>query len=105
VRDEAGLRGFEHCERAAGTKVKQATAVGGDMLVVTRAEAEKGAELVVASTEPIGGPERLEAPHTSDPAPHAAVVLLDSSIANGKTGPARWPWWSAPRSGSRPRRR
>jgi len=47
--------------------MKQTTAVGGNMLVVTGAETEKGAEFVVSSAEPIGGTEFLEAPHTSDP--------------------------------------
>ncbi len=44
--------------------MEQTAAVGGDMLVVAGAEAEKGAELVIPSTEPLGGPECLEAPHT-----------------------------------------
>ena len=56
--------------------MKQTAAVGGDRLAMAGAEAEKGAELVIASTEPLGGPECLEAPHTSDPAFDAPVILL-----------------------------
>jgi hypothetical protein len=63
--------------------MKQTAAVGGNMLVVTSTETEKGAELVIASAEPLGRPERLEAPHTSDPAFHAAVVLLDPVVQVG----------------------
>src|SRR3954453_8795844 len=36
---------------------------------------------------------------------HVAVVLLDSPIANDKTGPVRWSGRSASRSGLRPRHR
>src|SRR5215212_608200 len=62
------------------TEMEQSAAVGGNVLAVAGAEAEKGAELVIASTEPRGGPEILEAPHTSDPAFHAAVVLLEPTV-------------------------
>ena len=61
--------------------------IGGDVLVVAIATTEKGAELVVPSTEPRGGPGGLEAPHTSDPAFHVAVVLLEPVISVG-AGPA-----------------
>jgi hypothetical protein len=37
--------------------MKQSAAVGGDVLAVAGAGAEKGTELVIASTEPRGGPE------------------------------------------------
>ena len=53
MRDEFGLRGLEHCEGAAGTtEVKQAAAVGRDVLIVVGSGAEEVAEFVVASTEP-----------------------------------------------------
>ena len=60
--------------------MEQSAAVGGDVLVVAGAGAEKGAELVIASTEPLGGPEGLEAAHTSDPAFHAPMILLQPII-------------------------
>lgn len=63
--------------------MEQSAAVGGNGLAVAGAEAEKGAELVIASTEPIGRPEILEAPHTSDPAFHAAVILLQPVVLVG----------------------
>jgi hypothetical protein len=40
--------------------MKQTATVGGDMLVVTSAGTEKGAELIVSSTEPLGRTECLE---------------------------------------------
>src|SRR5919202_2366561 len=63
--------------------MEQSAAVGGNVLAVASAEAEKGAELVIASTEPRGGPEILEAPHTSDPTFHAPVILLQSVVLVG----------------------
>src|SRR3954466_10899416 len=63
--------------------MKQTTAVGGNMLVVTGAETEKGAEFVVSSAEPIGGTEFLEASHTSDPTFQAAMILLKPVIFIG----------------------
>jgi hypothetical protein len=47
--------------------MKQSAAVGGDVLVVAIATAEKGAEFIVSSTEPLRGPDLLEPAHTSDP--------------------------------------
>jgi len=45
--------------------MEQPAAVGRDVLAVAGAEAEKGAELVIPWTEPLGGPEEpyLEADH------------------------------------------
>src|SRR5919202_227145 len=63
--------------------MEQSAAVGGNVLAVAGAEAEKGAELVIASTEPRGRSERLEAPHTSDPAFYAAVILLQPVVLVG----------------------
>src|SRR4051812_9078406 len=63
--------------------MKQTLAVGGNMLVVTGAETEKGAEFVVSSAEPIGGTKFLEAPHTSDPTFQAAMILLKPVIFIG----------------------
>src|SRR3954466_123505 len=54
VKAEFSLRCFENSEHTASTtQVKQATAAGGDVLVVVGAGAEEVAELVVASTEPL----------------------------------------------------
>jgi len=72
------LQNCEHSGRT--TKVKQAATAGWDMLVMTSAEAEKSAELVVPSTEPIGRAERLEPSHTSDPTFDAPVVLLQAVV-------------------------
>jgi hypothetical protein len=60
--------------------VEQAAAVGGDMLVVAGAGAEKVAELVIAPAVALGGGEALEAAHTSDPSFDAAVVLLETIV-------------------------
>jgi hypothetical protein len=63
--------------------MEQMATTGGNMLVVTGAEAEERAELVVSSTEPLGRTECLEAPHTSDPAFDAPVILLEPIILVG----------------------
>ena len=60
--------------------VEQATAVGGDMLVVAGAGAEEVAELVVAPTEALGGGEAPEAAHASDAAFDAAMVLFQAVV-------------------------
>ncbi len=105
-RTEFCLRRLEDGERSrSATEVKQATAVGGDVLVVAGLEAEEAAEFVMASAEPLRRTEALEAAHTSDAAFDAPMILLDSPIANDKSGPARWPGPLASRSGSRPRHR
>ena len=56
--------------------MEQATAAGGDVLVVAGAKARDVAEHVVASTEPLRRGEALGAPHTSCAPCHAAAVLL-----------------------------
>jgi hypothetical protein len=58
--------------------MKQPTAAGGNRLTRAGAQPENGAEFVIASIEPLGGRERLEALHPSDPTFDALVVLLDS---------------------------
>ena len=73
------LQDFEHS--GCTTKMKQAAAAGGDMLVVTSAEAKKGTEFVIPSAEPCGGIEFLEAAHISDPAFDAPVILLQSVVS------------------------
>src|SRR3954471_21605620 len=80
VKVEFSLRCFENSEHTAGTtQVKQATAAGGDVLVVAGAGAEEVAELVIASTEALRGCEALEPAHTSRAPFHAPVVLLQSA--------------------------
>ena len=87
VKAKFSLRRFENSERAGGTtEVKQATAAGGDILVVAGAGAEKVAELIVASTEALRRCEALEASHTSY-APFDAPVILLKPVIMG---------WSAP---------
>src|SRR5215211_8223659 len=68
---------------SCATEMEQAAAISGDVLVVAIATAEKGAELVVASAEPIRGVECLEAAHTSDPAFHAPMILLQPIVLVG----------------------
>ncbi len=54
MQGEFSLRRLENCERSGGaTEVKQATAVGGDVLVVAGLEAKEVAEFVIASAEPL----------------------------------------------------
>ena len=75
------LRRLENGERTGGaTEVNEATAAGGNMLVVAGVGAEEVTELVVASTEALRGGEALEAAHTSCAAFHALVVLLKPVI-------------------------
>ena len=61
-------------------EMENAAPIGGDLLVVASARAEKGPEFVIPSTEPRGGIVFLEAPHTSDPDFDALVVLLEPVI-------------------------
>src|SRR3954452_18077490 len=84
MKAEFSLRRFENSEHTAGTtQVKQATAAGGDVLVVASAGTEEVAELVVASTEALRRCEALEPTHTSRAPFHAPVVLLQSVILVG----------------------
>src|SRR3954447_3720929 len=66
VNAEFCLRRLENGERTGGaTEVNEATAAGGNMLVVAGVGAEEVTEFVVASTEVLRGGEALEAAHTS----------------------------------------
>src|SRR5829696_9747801 len=80
--------------------MKQAMAVGGDVLIVAGAGAEEVAEFVVAPTEALGGGEALEAAHTSDAAFDAAMILFQA-IVFVATGPMGDP--AAQRGTDRPR--
>ena len=81
MQGELRLRGLHDRKRSRGaTEVEQATAVGGDVLVVASVRAEEVAEFVVAATEPLRRGEALEAPHPSRAPFHAAVVLLEPVI-------------------------
>src|SRR3954471_6321320 len=68
--------------------MKQAMAVGGDVLIVAGAGAEEVAEFVVAPTEALGRGEALEAAHTSDAAFDAAMILFQAIVfvATGAMG-------------------
>src|SRR5215218_6971876 len=73
MQGELRLRGLENCKRSrSATGVKQATAAGGDMLVVAGAEAEEVAELVIASAEALRRGEALERDRPEPGGPHAA---------------------------------
>src|SRR3712207_9335356 len=81
---EFRLRRLEDGERSAGaTEVKQATAVGGDGLVVAGAETEEIAKLVMTAAEALGGGEALEPAHTSGAPFDAPVILLKPVILVG----------------------
>src|SRR5215213_9695284 len=98
---ELRLCGFEDCKRGRGaTEMEQATAVGGDVLVVAGAEAEEIAEFVVAATDALRRGEALEAPHTSCAPFHAPVVLLQPVVFVG-AGPVHDV--TAERAADRPR--
>src|SRR4051812_50056343 len=106
MQGENCLRGFENGERGCGTtKVKQTAATSGDMLVMAGTEAEGVTDFIIAATEALRRGEALEAAHTSDAAFDAAMILLDSPIANDKSGPAHWLGSLASRSGSLRRHR
>src|ERR687884_1828191 len=78
---EPRLRGLHDRKRSRGAmEVEQATAVGGDVLVVASVRAEEVAELVVAATEPLRRGEALEAAHTSCAPFHAPMILLQPVI-------------------------
>jgi hypothetical protein len=62
------------------TEMKQATAVGGDVLVVVSLEAEEVAEFVIASAEPLRCIKAFEAAHNSDAAFHTATILFQSIV-------------------------
>ena len=75
---------LEDGERGGGaTEVKQATTAGRDMLVLAGPEAEEVAEFVVAAAEALRRGEAPEPAHASDPAFHAAVVLLQAVVFVG----------------------
>jgi hypothetical protein len=76
VDDASRLRSLEDSERGGGTtEVEQATAAGGDVLVMAGTRAKEMAELVVPSTEALRRVEALEAPHTSRSTFDAPMVL------------------------------
>jgi hypothetical protein len=75
------LHHTENSERRGGTtEMKQATAVGRDVLVVAGTRAEKASKFVIASAEPPRCIEALEAAHTPDVAFDAPVILLHPVI-------------------------
>ncbi len=76
LREDMGLCGTDDCERSVGTTEMKWVAVGKDILVVSGAEAEEVAKLVMTAAEAPGGGDALGAPHASDPALDAAVAVL-----------------------------
>jgi hypothetical protein len=79
-----GLGRLQDCEHSGcTTQMKQAAADGGDRLAVASAQTETGAALVMASAEPLGGIEGLEAAHTLDPTFDAPVILLQAIVSIG----------------------
>jgi hypothetical protein len=90
------LRRTEDGEHSRGTtELKQATAVGRDVLVVAGLEAEEIAEFVIASAEPLRCIEALEAAHTSDAAFHAPMILFQSvmrPVRGWMAGLEFWPF-------------
>ena len=58
-------------------EVQETAAIGGDGLVVTSAETDVVAQLIVTSTELFGRGEALEPAHTSNATFNATVVLLE----------------------------
>ncbi|MBB5696226.1 hypothetical protein FHS87_004296 [Roseomonas pecuniae] len=83
----SGLRRLQNGKRGScTTEVEETPAVEGNMLAVTGAGPEMVAQFVVASTEPRGRIELLEAAHTSDP-PFDAPVVLFQAVVLVDTGP------------------
>src|SRR3712207_4386040 len=81
LEEEFSSCGFEYCQHSRGaTEMKVAAAVGGNVLAVTGARAEKIAKLVIAAAEALGRGEALEAAHTSCAPFHAPVILLKSVV-------------------------
>src|SRR3954465_7999906 len=64
-------------------EVEQSAAVGGNVLMVAGARAEKVAEFIVSATEPGRRSWALEAPHGSVAAFDAAVILLQPVVQVG----------------------
>jgi len=77
----SALPGLQYGEcRRRITDVKEASAAGGNMLAVASAGMEVVTQFIVASTEPCGRAEALEAAHTSDSTFDAAMILLRSVL-------------------------
>src|SRR3954468_23251564 len=77
-------RGFQDGQHCHGPpEEEQSASVGGYVLVMAGAEAEKVAEFIVGPTEPGGRSGAFEAPHGPIAAFDAAVVLLQPVIQVG----------------------
>src|SRR4051794_9647439 len=84
--DEAnpGSCGLQNGQHGRGPpEVEQSAAVGGNVLMVAGARAEKVAEFIVSATEPGRRSWALEAPHGSVAAFDAAVILLQPVVQVG----------------------
>src|SRR3954452_12379703 len=77
-------RGFQDGQHRHGAAEElESAAIGGNVLVVAGARAEKVAEFIVSPAEPGGRSGAFEAPHGSIAAFDAAVVLLQPVIQVG----------------------
>src|SRR3954462_157157 len=77
-------RGFQDGQhRHAAAEEVESAAIGGNVLVVAGARAEKVAEFIVSATEPGGRSRAFEAPHRAVAAFDAAVVLLPPVVQVG----------------------
>src|SRR3954447_1576082 len=80
-------RGFQDGQHRHGAAEEvESAAIGGNVLVVAGARAEKVAEFIVSPAEPGGRSRALEAPHGPVSAFDAAVILLQPVIQVA-TGP------------------
>src|SRR3954464_7974587 len=87
--DEAnpGSRGLQDGQPGRGPlEVEQSAAIGGPMLMVAGARAEKVAQVIVNPAEPGGRSRAFETPHGSIAAFDAAVVLFQP-VVQVATGP------------------
>src|SRR4051795_12607767 len=84
--DEAnpGSCGLQDGQHGRGPpEVEESAAIGGNMLVMAGAEAEKVAQFIVSATEPSGGSGAFEAPHGSIATFDAPVILLQPVVQVG----------------------
>src|SRR3954469_16035748 len=85
--DDVRSRGFQDGQHRHGAAEElESAAIGGNMLVMAGAEAEKVAQFVVSPAEPGGRSGAFEAPHGPVATFDAAVVLLQPVVQVG-TGP------------------
>src|SRR3954454_18029902 len=85
--DDVLSRGLQHAQHGHGAAEElESAAIGGNVLMVAGARAEKVAQFIVSATEPGGQSRALEAPHGPISAFDAAVILLQP-VVQVATGP------------------